>query len=204
LLEPGQRSSLLVEVLVERAGLDRDASRNRDQTGIERDLEMLGLHGRRDEEEVAQPRLGDRAGELGVLPAEALERGARRGRRLRADSDEHLLDARGLRPCLGEMRGERPGEQLGVRLPLQQRQQLEGERPLDPERLGEQLQKEVARIAQRRRDGELLRSCPVLFRASSPASRSASAMIASAGFADPCVGKTLPSATNRFGTPQAR
>jgi hypothetical protein len=190
LLEPGQRSSLLVEVLVERAGLDRDASRNRDQTGIERDLEMLGLHGRRDEEEVAQPRLGDRAGELGVLPAEALERGARRGRRLRADGDE--------------MRGEGPGEQLGVRLPLQQRQQLEGERPLDPERLREQLKKEVTRIAQRRSDGELLRSGPVLFRASSPASRSASAMIASAGFADPCVGKTLPSATNRFGTPQAR
>ena len=37
-----------------------------------------------------------------------------------------------------------------------------------------------------------------------PASRDASAMIVSAGLAEPCVGITLPSAMNRFGTPHTR
>ena len=40
--------------------------------------------------------------------------------------------------------------------------------------------------------------------ASSSAQRSASAMITSAGLAAPCVGSTLPSTTNRLGTPHTR
>jgi hypothetical protein len=36
------------------------------------------------------------------------------------------------------------------------------------------------------------------------ARREASAMIVSAGLAEPCVGITLPSAMNRFGTSHAR
>ena len=46
--------------------------------------------------------------------------------------------------------------------------------------------------------------CPMRLAASRSASREASAMIVSAGLAEPWVGITLPSAMNRFGTPQAR
>src|SRR5207237_2831319 len=81
---------------------------------------------------------------------------------------------------------------------------LEGKRAFDPQRLREQLQKEVTRVAQLGRDRALLRSPPAFFRMRRPASRSDSAMITSAGLADPWVGRTLPSAMNRFGTPQAR
>src|SRR5207237_84270 len=160
-LERGERVSFLRDDFLEEAGLDSDVLRKPQQAFVERDLEMLGLGGGRDEEDVSKPRLDDRFDELGVLPAQALEGGACRGRRLGGRREEDLLDALSVHPGLDEMSGERLGKELRVRVPLKLRQHLEGERAFDPQRLREQLQKEIPRVAQLRRDRQLLRSAPV-------------------------------------------
>src|SRR5439155_9031983 len=91
---------------------------------------------------------------------------------------------------------DRGRERLALYLLEQARQHLEDEHPLDPQHLRQELEEEVARARQ------LVAHSRFSFR--SPANRSANAMITSAGFAAPCVGKTLPSQTRRFGTSQAR
>src|SRR5581483_1883203 len=98
--------------------------------------------------------------------------------------------------------GQHGGEPLALDIPQELRQHLEGQGSLDPEQLREELEEEVARVAQRGRHAASLLETRLSF--SRPARRSDSAMITSAGFASPSVGKTLPSATKRFGTSQAR
>src|SRR5205814_9559355 len=149
----------------------------------------------------------------------ALERCAPRRRRLAAHAQKRLLDARDVPPRLLEVLGEGLTQLLVLRLVAELRQRLELEDPLDPEQLCELEQEEVARVAQLRDVGSFRRSsrvrraaasasaappCPTRLSASSPASRSERAMITSAGFAEPSVGKTLPSAISRFGTSHAR
>src|SRR3954469_24545807 len=92
---------------------------------------------------------------------------------------------------------ERGAELLVAHLVDQLRQGLEREHALDPEQLAQLREHEVAWVAQ-------LRDACTRLSSRRAANRSATAMIASAGFAAPCVGKTLPSQTNRFGTPHTR
>ena len=135
-----------------------------------------------------------------MLLDQLLRRGVEVGARLGRGDPEDLLDARDVVTGLFEVLGEGLRERLRLCAALERRQRLARELALEPERLPEQLQEEVARVAQLRRDTfSLLRvvagAGPAFFAFSRSATRSASAMMISAGFAAPSVGKTLPSTT---------
>jgi hypothetical protein len=143
-----------------------------------------------------------------VMLRELLDRRAEVRARLGIERPEDLLEAGRVLSGLLEMLGDRQGEPLALYLAVQLREHFERERTLDPEQLAEELEEEVPRVAQRRRDAGSFRRAAggaetrLVF--SRPARRSASAMITSAGFAAPSVGKTLPSHTNRLGHSHAR
>src|SRR5579884_1112777 len=213
LLHRLERVRLLAPVLLERPhvqlpAVDGEGRRELDQALVERKLEVLRLRGGAGEEDVAQPRLDELLDVVIVLAAEAFERRRDRARRLGAELQEDLFHAGRVRARLLEVLGERLHEPLAVGLLPELRQHLEGEDPLDPQRLREELQEEVPRVAQLTGDGSaLLRGCAGVetrLDFSRLARRSASAMITSAGFAEPSVGRTLPSQTKRFETFHAR
>ena len=138
------------------------------------------------------------------MPPQSLQRRARGGDGLDAEREEHFFDPGCVAPGLLQMPPQELREELRVGFPGELRQYLQGQDAFDPERLAEELQEEVARVAQLADSATLLSTAGSRLSPRSRASRSESAMIASAGFAAPWVGKTLPSATNRFGIPHTR
>src|SRR5436190_3964262 len=216
-----QRLLLVPLVLLEQPGslVVPELPRQPDQRLVDRELQVLGANPAAGVEEVAQLRLLHVRRLLVMLLQRALERRAPCRGGLGAHAQARLLDSLDVPPRLLQVLGERLPQLLVVRLVAQLRQRLELEDALDPEQLCELEDKEVARVAQLRDAGSFRRSsrvrraeasasaappCPRRLSASSPASRSERAMITSAGLAEPSVGKTLPSATSRFGTSHAR
>jgi hypothetical protein len=170
---------------------------------------VLRRRGRGGMENVFEAVVADAAGELVVMFDQLLDGWVEVRARLCSERAEDFFQPRPVLPGLFEVLLDRCGETLALNGLVQLRQDVERQPALDPELFAEQLEEEVAGIAQRRRDA----SAPFFsesvgretrFAFMSPASRSESAMITSAGFAAPSVGNTLPSAMKRFGTSQAR
>src|SRR5919198_3664405 len=197
LLQPLQRLRLLAAVLLQPL-LDVGAAERSpelDERLVARELEVLGVDRRGRVEEIRQARLSDLRRHLPVLRREGRGGRAARRRGLRVERAEALLDAGHVLVRLRQVLLDRGGKRLALHLLRELRQHLEHEHPLDPEHLRQELQEEIARA------GQPIAHTRFAFR--SPASRSESAMITSAGFAAPWVGKTLPSQTSRFGTSHA-
>jgi hypothetical protein len=138
---------------------------------------VLRLRRRPRVEDVREPVVGEARFELRVPADERLDGGVEVRARLRAEGPERVLDPERVLPRLLEMLPERLDEPLAPRPPAERRQERERERPFGPQQLAEEQEEQVARVAQRGGDAR--------FSFSSRASRSESAMITSAGFAEP-------------------